>query len=490
MLFRFLLSFVFTAILLTAQDPAIKAQRAKELMGAGKFQEAADIYQGLVTEIPGNPGLLMNLGMALHMAGEDRKAIPHLAAAVKLQPQMVPAQLFLGASYLRIAEPAKAIPHLQQVVTAQPAYTEARQLLAEALYSAKRLEEAAAQYRELVESDSRNPQAWHALGRAYEALSQAAFETLAQTSPDSPYHLAILGEARFHQQQYSSSFFLYRQALERNDRVPGARRAIAEIYRNTGHPDWAAKEEALAPALACPGPAIECDYLDGQFLKVAQAAKLKKTPESHYWLTRAYNELARQAFSQLRGLPDSPQLHEHLAEVNRGQRRHREAAEEWRKAIALAPANPRLEAELAQSLYEARDYEAAREITARLLRTEPTSPEMNHLHGEILLSLQNFDQAIPYLMKAVHGAPKLLTAQGSLGRALALSGDAAKSIPYLKAALPIDDDGSLHYQLARAYQSGGQAELAKQALAKYQELSKQAQVALDSAQKEVQITAP
>jgi predicted Zn-dependent protease len=491
MLLRFLLGLVCAAALAPAQeDPAIKAQRAKALMGAGKFLEAAVLYEQLVREIPENPGLLMNLGMALHMAGDDRKAIPHLVAAVKLQPQMIPAQLFLGASYLRTGEPASAIPHLENVVTAQPGYDEARRMLADALFAARRLEQAATHYRKLAESASRDPQIWHALGRIYERLSQSAFETLAKAAPDSAQHLAILAEARFHQQQYSASFYLFRQALERNPKMPGIRQAVAEIYRKTGHADWAAKEEALASPVHCPGPAMECDYLAGQFLKLAQTAKLKKTPEAYYWLTRAYNELARQAFSQLRALPDSPQLHEHLAEVNRGQRRHREAVDEWRKALALAPGNSRFEAELAQSLFEARDYEAAREITSRLLQADPESPEMNHLHGEILLGLQNFGQAIPHLKKVVKSAPKLLTAQGSLGRALALSGDAAQAIPYLKAALAIDDDGSLHYQLARAYQGIGQADLAKQALAKYQELSKQAQSDRDSAQKEIRITAP
>jgi hypothetical protein len=41
------------------------------------------------------------------------------------------------------------------------------------------------------------------------------------------------------------------------------------------------------------------------------------------------------------------------------------------------------------------------------------------------------------------------------------SGVPANAIPHLEAALDTDDDGSLHYQLARAYQATGQAELAK-----------------------------
>ena len=45
-------------------------------------------------------------------------------------------------------------------------------------------------------------------------------------------------------------------------------------------------------------------------------------------------------------------------------------------------------------------------------------------------------------------------------------------VPHLKAALTLDEDGSLHYQLLRAYQAAGQAELAKQVMVKYQQIQK------------------
>src|SRR5688572_17904134 len=57
---------------------AAKSQRGKELMAAGRYAEAVPVYRELVTALPANPGLLVNLGMALNLAGEDEQAIAPL----------------------------------------------------------------------------------------------------------------------------------------------------------------------------------------------------------------------------------------------------------------------------------------------------------------------------------------------------------------------------------------------------------------------------
>jgi len=116
-----------------SDELAAKSQRGKEAMAAGRFAEAASIYSDLVRALPDNPGLLMNLGLAHHMAGQYRKAIPPLEAALKLEPNLLPASLFLGASYLKLGQPAKAAAPLQKVTEAQPGNKEARQMLADAL---------------------------------------------------------------------------------------------------------------------------------------------------------------------------------------------------------------------------------------------------------------------------------------------------------------------------------------------------------------------
>jgi lipopolysaccharide biosynthesis regulator YciM len=105
------------------------------------------------------------------------------------------------------------------------------------------------------------------------------------------------------------------------------------------------------------------------------------------------------------------------------------------------------------------------------------------------LQRQEVEQAVPLLERALKQAPDLLTAHHALGRAYMQLGEAAKAVPELEAALSIDADGSLHYQLAQAYIQTGRREEAKAPLAKYQELQQAQQAQLQAAQ-QMEITAP
>ncbi len=487
--------FVLLAALLGAQaeDLALKSRRAKELMAAGRFEEAIPIYRELVRAVPGNPGLLMNLGIAQHMAGRHRGAIEQFRAALKLEPGLTPAWLFLGASYLKLGRPAAAIEPLQKVVQAQPGHSEARQMLGDALLSLDRYQPAAVHFGKLAELQPENPRAWYGLGRSYEALARRAFEQLEKLAPESPWWLALAAESRSKQQQYSSAFYFYRQALARQPEMRGLHAALAEIYRKTGHQDWAAIEEQRERALKppdCASRKLECGFLAGRFREVTAAGARAKTAESLYWQSRAYNELALDAFARLGSLPPSVEIHELLAEIHRNQGRHLEAAKELREALQLSPGNPRLLRHLAASLHVSRDYQAARPLLEDLVKREPDSAHLNFLLGDCLLNLQEPERAIAYLKKAVEREPKMLPAHSALARAYLQAGQGAQAVPHLKAALPLDEDGSLHYQLARAYQSGGQPELAKEMLKKYQEIRNSAQAQRRALEEEVQITAP
>ncbi|PYT54824.1 MAG: hypothetical protein DMG46_21295, partial [Acidobacteria bacterium] len=44
---------------------ALKSQRAKQLMAEGYFAQAIPLYRELNQAVPNNPGLLLNLGMAM-----------------------------------------------------------------------------------------------------------------------------------------------------------------------------------------------------------------------------------------------------------------------------------------------------------------------------------------------------------------------------------------------------------------------------------------
>jgi predicted Zn-dependent protease len=75
---------------------------------------------------------------------------------------------------------------------------------------------------------------------------------------------------------------------------------------------------------------------------------------------------------------------------------------------------------------------------------------------------------MPYLRKAVSGDSSLLPARAALGQALLQTGKSEEAIPYLKEAASADQEGSVRFQLFRAYQLTGRKAEADQALADYQ----------------------
>src|SRR5262249_49253359 len=136
-------SFLFVASILAYPRPqtdslALKSQQAKQLMAEGNFNQAVALYRELDEALPNNPGLKLDLGMALHMAGKKREAIPELQQAVKLDPQMAPAWLFLGTTRLQLGDTAAAIKPLRTVLELQPEPHQATQRPARALPSLDR----------------------------------------------------------------------------------------------------------------------------------------------------------------------------------------------------------------------------------------------------------------------------------------------------------------------------------------------------------------
>ena len=74
--------------------------------------------------------------------------------------------------------------------------------------------------------------------------------------------------------------------------------------------------------------------------------------------------------------------------------------------------------------------------------------------------------------------------------ALMRLGKNAEAILHLEKSQDLDDDGSLHYQLARAYQAAGQADKSRAAMAKYQEIVKRNEETKTQLERETQIAPP
>jgi predicted Zn-dependent protease len=487
--------FVLIASTIYAQnsDLAKSSQQAKQLMAQGRFSEAAAIYKTLVQAVPGNGGLLLNLGMAQHLAGDDASAIPTLESALKLRPDLPPALIMLGEAYLKIDRPAKALPLLRKAALLDPGQMDVRRMLAQATSSLNLHEEAATNLRKLVAADQAEPILWSMLGKEYEALAQEAFQKLESLGRDSAYLAALIADSRVRGQQNRAAFFFYRQALERDPKFRGAHTAIAGIYRGTGHPDWAAIEESneakLGP-ISCTTEKLACDFAAKRYLPVVTGAKLNKTAAGAYWQVRAWNALAVEALARLEKLPESAPKLELVAEMLRDRKQYAESVKTWRAAQALAPGDAAIERELVMTLCMAQDFAAAQPMLDRLLKQEADSAALNFLQGDLYLNQQLPEKALPYLQKAVAADAGMLQAKASLARAYLQLGQADNASQYLKDVLPTDEDGTLHFALARAYRTAGKPELAKQAMARYLELKKRNEDAQAELERQTEISAP
>jgi tetratricopeptide (TPR) repeat protein len=460
-----------TAASSAQDDLQTNAQRARQAMVGGRYEEAARLYSELVREVPQNPGLLLNLGIAQHSAGRYREAVASFSSAIKLEPGLTQAKFLMGVAYQKLGEPARAIGPLQEAVDADAGNRIARLELADALLATGHFSDSVRHFQKLTQLDASDAKCWQGLGFSYLGLAQRAFEALEKAAPESGYVYALLGNSRKEQQQNRRAFALYRKALEANPNLTGIHASIAEIYRQTAHDDWAAVEDQRERTLAAPdcgSASAQCAFLARRY---EQAIAADDTPQNLYWKNRSYGELARAALSRLEQLPPSPQVHELMAEAYRIQGRHADAAQELRQALKLDPRDVHLQSLLAAELWRGRDYQAAQPMLEKLLASSPDSADLNYELGDLLLQQQEPEKALPFLEKAVRLKAGLLTAQASLARALAECGRQEAAIPHFQAALPLDEDGQIHFQLSRAAQRAGKPELARQSLQQYQAIS-------------------
>jgi predicted Zn-dependent protease len=470
---------------------AAASQRATAAMNDGRYEEAARIYTDMLKARPDDGGLLMNLGIALAMAGREAAAIEPLTRAIKLRPTLIPAHMFLGSSYLALGSPEKAIAPLERASAARPGDGETLGLLAQARLATGDAVGAVTAFRRLADATPKLPAAWYGLGQAYNALAQQALETFAADPPDSPWRALLLADALREDGRLSAAFGAYR-ALGAEAPAPRAvQDAIASIYEKSGHADWAAtiRKRAAAIPVDCLANKPECDFRASRYRTVIAGTARKKDAASRYWRTRAATTLTREAFAQLEKLPDSRERREMRAELARIENRHADSIAEIKAALTFAPDDRRLLEELATSQYLARDYETAAATTKALLANDPESASLLALHGEALLELQQLDTAIPALERALALDATDAAARVALGRAYVLAGKHTQAIPLLEPALDDDEDGTLHFQLARALQGAGQADKAKPVLEKYQQLQ-QAAARRNEGAKETAITPP
>jgi tetratricopeptide (TPR) repeat protein len=224
----------------------------------------------------------------------------------------------------------------------------------------------------------------------------------------------------------------------------------------------------------------ECSYYAGQDPLVLHATNLllrnaPGDPEALYWRIRSLGRLGLVSLLTATQInPDSLSLHMMFANMLRTKQSFSEAAEEYRKAIALNATFLPAHFGLAQDLFLNNQREEAETEVQTVLKADPADPEANYLMGEILIARREFNRALPFLSAASGVAPdRRPDVHAALSKVYEEEGEQLRAISELRQALVADQDGSYHYRLARLLEKTGDHSAASKALAQSRQLRAQ-----------------
>ena len=184
-------------------------------------------------------------------------------------------------------------------------------------------------------------------------------------------------------------------------------------------------------------------------------------PPAFYWRARCFEQLATQAYLQLyQADPNSYRVHELTGDLEAAKGNDGKAIEEYRTAVAMKPSVPNLHYSLGHLLWKDLKTDEARKELESELKINPRHAGALHDLGTTYLLEHQPEKALAYLDRAFEVEPADPDIHRDLGTAYADLHEYAKAESEFKAAIPGDQDGSVHYKLARVYQAQGKKESA------------------------------
>ena len=223
-----------------------------------------------------------------------------------------------------------------------------------------------------------------------------------------------------------------------------------------------------------------CAFFTGDYRTASLAARRLATFSASrqtglYWESKADQRLAIAALTRAGEIDaNSPRMHVLLGDIYRQKRRWGAAESEYRKALVLKPEDHSGRLGLAIALFEDGNSEEAFATDKDLLQKNPEDPEANLLAGEILVQQHQYAGAESYLNKVQGTKPEFMPRlHALLGEVYANTDRIPEALAEFKLGIASDEDGSIHFQMARLYQKTGDKKAAAEAFQASQQLRKQ-----------------
>jgi serine/threonine-protein kinase len=490
-------------------------------------EKAVGYYRAALSLRPESPGVWNNLGVELHALGRHAEAEAAYRKAVDLQPDYFYAWNNLGNALSAQAKGAPAEEALRKALEVWPDYPEAHNNLSAVLQEQGRCVEAEAEARKAVKLAPKMPQPRLSLALALEGQGkldeavEAAVQAV-EAVPGSSLGPALLGRLLERQEKLDEAADALRKAhrldpddivslarlggvLSRLGRRPEAIEAFHEAVALA--PDDAATLSNLSLLLAESGQTSEAVAAGRRAVRLAPGDGVA---HKNYGVALHRSGDRRGAVAEYREAirlrPNDAQAHSNLggslveedpdaavveclraieldsnqagAFVNLGRARSKqgkpkEAADAYRKGLALQPKNAVAEYWLGIALERLDQKEEAIAAYRRSTVLDPNNPSPFYNAGVLLAALDRDAEAVDAYRAAVHLKPDFEFAQCNLGLAQEQLGRHDEAETSFRRALELDaDDAYALCGLGRALTAQGRFADAVVALRRGDELGR------------------
>lgn len=431
-------------------DPYAQALYAESLEKQGRFREASELFSKVAQSNEKPPCAGSELGYVLIRQHDLSAAVSQLATEGKEHPECPLA--LLGQARLAIESGAndRADEALQQLWRRDEGYVRANAAML---------------------TDGLNPDisaSWIAfMTKLSQAVPSGLYDILlsSQRQIDSPVAAGntvpetMHGEAAISQQQAAEQYYQAGQFA----------RCAAQLR---GHNEEHRPQPLQLLAV--------CSFFTGDFQQSSRAAAALEAMEPHsiaarYWSIQAHERLAAEELDRFQQLePNSARTHLLLGDIYRQRMDYDNAEIEYKKALAIAPGDSASLMGLASAYLGNNDAGNAIEFCREALNKAPDDPEINLLMAEAMVSNHRYADAMPFLEKSravkLQMLPRL---HALLGRVDAETGKTQEAIKELELGKSSDEDGSIHYLLARLFRQTGDMKRADLALEKMKAIKQQ-----------------
>jgi len=422
-------------------SPYAQALYAESLEKQARFNEAAIVYRKLLASQPQPPCLHSALGFSLLRHRDPAGGANEFAAERAVHPECGLALLGQARIAIDSGDNEKALKLLEELWGRDHNYFVSNAGV-------------------LLE------------GLPDNAASAVAAYFSQQTAGAPDLHDALLGV-------FDSGGHAKDDQLDRTDlREPGApvsaARRTADEYYAAGEFERCAQR--LDPALDAKRAdklrlLAACAFFAGNSERAIAAATALEALQPHsaealYWSIQAHKRLALESLARFQQLEsNSARSHVLLGDIYNQLDRYDDAQAEYSKALDIAPGDPAATLGLALAYLSNNNVEKAMETARAGLEHNSQDPELNLIVAETMVATRQFAGAEPYLMKSLNVKPQMLGhVHALMGKVDAETGRTKDAIDQLKLGESSDEDGSVHYLLARLYRQIGDTKEATAAL--------------------------